>query len=151
MITAGVIYGLTDQDVTEDLRYCLGDWPIAARELYHAFKLFENFDERSTIAGGRLVMRAIEDIKLGVKDCGNSGDDWVAFGLWFENLNPEFLVQRITMNTVHEAKHVTKVVLQGRHHWKAEEYFKFGESVAELAIIETKPLDEEVADLDFLQ
>merc|ERR1712110_1186477 len=132
MITAGVIYGLTGQDNTEYLRYCLSDWPVATRELVHSFKLFMSFNAHDAIAGSRLLTRAIEDIKLGVKDCGNSGDDWAAFGIWFANfIHPVHLVERITMNSVHHAKLVTKTVLAGRAQFKNEHYFKFGESVGE--------------------
>ena len=141
-IAGGVIYGLTGANNLDQLEQCMTDADIFVAGLIHAFKLVTEGDNRGRIAGYRLITNIVHDFPSYITTCEQTGDDWVQFGLWFEELiHPINLVERISSNAIHNIRPLIKDALYAREFLIEEHYFEFGEYIGIIVGTLTQPIN----------
>ena len=149
-LISGILFAITKYDHLDTLHSCMRNADIFSMEIIHAIGLIREHDERSTIAGYRLVTSAMSQFPTFLDGCEQSGADLKGLEDFFLRfIHPINLFKRVCYNIVHGPLGLAKNLGQAKQNLKQEDYFDFGMEVGQIVVALTEPIPDKIE--DFLQ
>jgi hypothetical protein len=140
-ITAGIFYGITQEEGLTELSSCMHDSDRFVDEIVKGVEMIIEHDLRSIIAGTRSIARAVHSLPSYLDECEHSAEDIHTLEAWSHIfLEPANLVQTIAANAINNPARVSFEVLKARRQYKDGQWFDFGDDVGTLLALLTTPV-----------